>query len=121
MTTHLPSNSRGEVHYYHHLVDLYSDVLVDGDEAVKWALRDRQVRRNFSTDAALAWALYRSERAPEAVEYMRACLASGAASANLFRRASLIFRAAGQRAEADQYERLASYLNPHISGFHVHH
>ena len=60
---YLQSAQRGEVHYYHHLADYYSDVAKDGTEAVSWARADLQLRENFSTQAALAWAHYRNARA----------------------------------------------------------
>jgi tetratricopeptide (TPR) repeat protein len=51
----LQSAERGEVHYYHHLADFCADVDEDGPEAVKWARKDLELRKNFSTLAALAW------------------------------------------------------------------
>src|SRR6201987_209823 len=41
LTAYLLSAQRGEVHYYHHLVDYYTDVMEDGRKAVKWAYKDR--------------------------------------------------------------------------------
>ena len=43
LTAYLQSAQRGEVHYYHHLVDYYTDVAEDGAEAVKWADKDLQL------------------------------------------------------------------------------
>ena len=40
LTGYLQSTQRGEVHYYHHLADYYSDVAKDGAEAVIWAYKD---------------------------------------------------------------------------------
>src|SRR3984893_13636433 len=47
LTAYVQSVRRGEVHYYHHLVDYYSEVAEDGAEAVKWAYKDLQLRENF--------------------------------------------------------------------------
>ena len=58
--SYLESARRGEVHYYHHLADLYSDAIKNGGEAVKWARQDIMLRENFATQSALAWALYRN-------------------------------------------------------------
>src|SRR5499427_9381326 len=55
LTVYLQSVKRGEVHYFHHLVDFYTDATVDGAEAVKWAHKDLQLRENFATEGALAW------------------------------------------------------------------
>jgi hypothetical protein len=49
LTAYLQSAQRGEVHYYHHLVDYYTDVAECGAEAVKWAYEDLQLRENFAT------------------------------------------------------------------------
>jgi hypothetical protein len=63
-----PESARcSHVHYYHHLADFYSGVLEDGPEAVKWARKDAELRWNFSTQAALAWACYRDGRFTEAL------------------------------------------------------
>src|SRR5437762_7438443 len=62
LTAYLRSAQRGEVHYYHHLVDYYTDAAEDGAEAVKWAQKDLELRENFATQAALAGALYRDGR-----------------------------------------------------------
>ena len=89
------------MHYYHHLVDFYSDVAEDGPQAVHWARQDLALRENFSTQGALAWALHRDGRPGEALEWMdvrwrrvrwkRAC--------SIRRRE--IYAAAGRSADAD--------------------
>jgi hypothetical protein len=83
ITAYLQSAQRGEVHYYHHLVDYYTDVAKNGGEAVKWAYKDLQLRENFATQAALAWALYRDGRCSEAVDWIDHALASGVVDALL--------------------------------------
>jgi len=67
LNAYLQSAERGEVHYHHHLVDYYADVVEDGANAVKWAYKDLQLRENFATQAALAWALYRDGQFGNAV------------------------------------------------------
>jgi tetratricopeptide (TPR) repeat protein len=111
---------RGAVHYYHHLVDFYADVLKDGAEAVKWARMDIALRDNFSTQAALAWALYRDGQFEDALHSISRALGSGARSAHLFARAAVIYRAAGRAAEAENYAKLAAEINPRHRSFHVH-
>jgi tetratricopeptide (TPR) repeat protein len=117
---YLAPGRRGAVHYYHHLVDFYADVQRDGAEAVKWARMDIALRDNFSTQAALAWALYRNGQFEDALHAMRRALGSGARSAHLFSRAAVILRAAGSAAEAERYEKLAAEINPRHRSFHVH-
>ncbi|HEX8129395.1 MAG TPA: tetratricopeptide repeat protein [Pyrinomonadaceae bacterium] len=114
------SVERGEVHYYHHLADFYADARRDGAEAVKWALRDIELRENFSTLAALAWALYRTGRFDESRETIDRALASGAKDAHLLRQAGTIHRAAGSNGKAEKYLQMAEELNPHHHSFHVH-
>lgn len=120
LVAYLASARRGEVHYYHHLADFYADVRHDGPEAIRWAAKDLALRRNFSTQAAMAWALYRGDRPTEALPLLREALASGASDARLFHRAATIHRAAGAAADGDRYERMAQALNPRLEAFHVH-
>ena len=116
----LQSAQRGEVHYYHHLADLYADVFENGAEAVKWAQKDLELRRNFSTLAALAWALYRAGEFPRALELMDESLASGVKDARLFHAAGLIHKAFSPNGKADSYLQMAAAINPHYENFHVH-
>lgn len=114
------SANRGEVHYYHHLADFYADVSEDGPEAVKWARKDLLLRRNFSTLAALAWALYRAGEFSEALELMDEALSSGVRDARLFYQAGMIHKSFSSNGKGDWYLRRASELNPHHGNFHVH-
>jgi len=116
----LESAQRGEVHYYHHLADLYADVFDNGAEAVKWAQKDLDLRRNFSTLAAMAWALYRAGEFSKAVELMNESLASGVKDARLFHQAGIIHKAYSPNGKADSYLQMAAAINPHHAHFHVH-
>ena len=116
----LESAQRGEVHYYHHLADLYADVFEKGAEAVKWAQKDLELRRNFSTLAALAWALYRAGEFSRALELINESLASGVKDARLFHAAGLIHKAFSPNGKADSYLQMAAAINPHYENFHVH-
>ena len=117
---YLASAERGEVHYYHHLVDFYTDVRVDGAEAVKWARKDIELRENFSTQAALAWALYQAGQINEARDLMNQALSSGVRDAHLFYQAGMIHKAAGGNGDGDKFLQMAAALNPHHQSFHVH-
>lgn len=119
LAAYLESAERGGVHYYHHLVDFYSDVREDGPEAVKWARKDIALRRNFSTLAALAWALYRAGEFAEALVTIDQALASGATDAHLFFQAAQIHQAAGN-GNGGHYLQRAGELNPGYRSFHVH-
>ena len=117
---YLESAERGDVHFYHHLADFYADVREDGAEAVKWARKDIALRRNFSTLAALAWALYREGEFAAALDTMEQALSSGAADAHLFFQAATICHGAGGNGNGDRYLQMAHEINPHHRNFHVH-
>src|SRR5215218_8169796 len=119
-TAFLESAQRGEVHYYHHLADLYADVFENGAEAVKWAGKDLELRRNFSTLAAMAWAFYRAGEFSKALELMNESLASGVKDARLFRQAGIIHKAFSPNGKADRYLQMAAAINPNYENFHVH-
>jgi tetratricopeptide (TPR) repeat protein len=116
----LESAGHGEVHYYHHLADLYADVFENGAEAVKWAQKDLELRRNFSTLAAMAWAYYRAGEFSKALETMNESLASGVKDARLFYQAGMIHKAFSPNGKADSYLRMAAAINPNYENFHVH-
>ena len=116
----LQSAERGEVHYYHHLADFCADVDENGPEAVKWARKDLELRRNFSTLAALAWALYRAGEFSEALELIDEALASGAKDARLLHTAGRIYTAASPNGKGARYLHAAAALNPNLTNFHVH-
>ena len=120
LSAYLDSARKGEVHYYHHLTDFYCDVLHDGAAAVKWARKDIALRRNFSTLAALAWALYRADQLEEAVETMNEAISSGVVDAQLFFQAGTIYQAANGNGNGSKYLRMATEINPHYCDFHTH-
>jgi tetratricopeptide (TPR) repeat protein len=117
---YLQSVERGDVHYYHHLVDFYCDVSGDAEQALKWARQDLQVRNNSSTQAAMARALHLAGRNDEARKMIDQALGSGAKEPSLFLQAGKIYSAAGD-GMGEHYLKLAAELNPHHSAFHVHH
>jgi len=103
------------------LTRYYADVLEDGAEAVKWARMDLQLRKNFSTHDAMAWALYRNGQYLEAIDQMNTALSSGIKDAHLFFHAAMIHLAARRAEESKQFFRQASEVNPHFTAFHAHH
>lgn len=116
----LESAHRGEVHYYHHLADLYADVFENGAEAVKWAQKDLELRRNFATLAAMSWAFYRTGDFSKALDLINESLASGVKDARLFHQAGIIHKALSPNGKADSYLQMAAAINPHYENFHVH-
>jgi tetratricopeptide (TPR) repeat protein len=120
LAEYLESAESGGVHYYHHLADFYADVREEGVEAVKWARKDIELRRNFSTLAALAWALYRAGKSIEARGIINEALSSGVRDAHLFYQAGAIHHAAGMDDEGDHYLRMAAEINSDYQSFHVH-
>jgi len=116
----LTSVKNGGVHYYHHLADLYADSLDRPEEAVHWAGLDVALRSNFTTQSALAWALYQNAQIQEGVKWIEMALASGVQDASVFGTAAELFRAAGDAELGHQYERLATRINPSGKQFHLH-
>jgi Flp pilus assembly protein TadD len=82
---------------------------------------DLQMRSNFSTQAALAWALYRNGQLSEAVEYISLALSSGVRDAQIFSTAAALYHAAGNTAKSENYAQAASRINPKHQHFHMHH
>jgi tetratricopeptide (TPR) repeat protein len=114
---YLQSVQRGELHYFHHLTDYYADLTKDGASAVNWAQADLQLRENFATQAALAWAYYRNSEFDEARGWIDRALASGIVDAHLFFRAAKIYARVGGR----DFLECAKKLNPFVERFHLHH
>jgi len=119
LATYLESVRRGEVHYFHHLADFYADAQLEPPEAVRWARKDIEMRSNFSTQTAMAWALYLNGELAEALEYIGLALSSGVQDARIFSAAAKLFEAAGQSGES--YTQAAWRINPKHHNFHMHH
>lgn len=117
---YLASAARREVHYYHHLAGFYADARQDGAEAVKWARKDIELRDNFMTQDALAWALYRDGQFPAALEVIKKTLVSGVKDPHVLFHAAMIHMAAGQIGEGKRLLQTVSQMNPGYENFHVH-
>jgi Tfp pilus assembly protein PilF len=70
------------------------------------------MRSNFSTQAAMAWALYRNGQLSEAVEYMNLAVSSGVRDAQILSTAATLLQAAGNAAESQHYAQAALRINP---------
>jgi tetratricopeptide (TPR) repeat protein len=121
LATYLESVRRGGVHYFHHLADFYADAREEPAEAVRWARKDIEMRSNFSSQAALAWALYRNGELAEALEYIRLALSSGVRDPGILSTAATLLEAAGDSAESQSYAQAALEINPRHDNFHMHH
>ncbi|MCI0734399.1 MAG: tetratricopeptide repeat protein [Methylococcaceae bacterium] len=120
LAEYLDATRRGEVQYYHHLAVLYADGLLNGAEAVRWARKDIEVRRNVGTHDTLAWALYRDGRYAPALDEMQKALGAGWQDAHLFFHAAMIHLAAGRIEQGKGYLQKAAEINPRYDSFHVH-
>jgi tetratricopeptide (TPR) repeat protein len=118
---YLESTNRGEVQYYHHLVDFYSEVRKEGHEAVRWGQKDIALRHNYSTQAALAGALYLDNQIDHAVTLVDRALSSSVQEARLFHLAGTIHLAAGHSDLGHRLLEKAARINPHHENFHMHH
>jgi tetratricopeptide (TPR) repeat protein len=108
---YLQSVSRGEVHYYHYLVELCCELPAEQEQALRWARRDEQLRSNYLTQGNVAWALYRCGRMAEAEEWINHALRSEVVCARLFLQAACVYAAAGQVQLGNHYYRRASAVN----------
>ena len=120
LSDYLDSAERGEVHYYHHLTEYFADVVHHAEEAVKWAHKDIELRDNFNTQTALAWALHCAGQSAAGVPYIERALESGVKDAAIFSKAAIIMGEAGLRSKAHEYEHRAAHLNPLRLHVHAH-
>jgi tetratricopeptide (TPR) repeat protein len=117
----LTSVREGGVHYYHHLTDLCADAFDRPAEAVQWARKDLALRSNFSSQSALAWALFRNGEVVEGLEWIRRALSSGVRDGAIFATASALSHAAGDPSRGEDYAREAAAINQGDHRFHTHH
>jgi len=117
---YLASVARGEVQFFHHLAGYYADVARNGEEAVKWARRDAELRPGAIADDALAWALYVDGKLEEAQRTADRALATGIVNSHLYFHAMTIKAAAGDAAAAASLTERLHDLNPRYREFHAH-
>jgi tetratricopeptide (TPR) repeat protein len=110
---------QGDQHYVHHLAHFYLDVCHDVGEALRYAHRDVELRRNPWTMSLLAWSTYMAGRPAEALDLVSDASASGIVEAELFRQWATIYQANHRVAEAEHFAARATQLNPHLDAFHV--
>ena len=117
---YLDAADRGQMHYYHHLATFYCDVHRDSAEALKWARKDFEVRKNVFACDALAWALFQNAEFESAAEIMKKTLALGTRDAHLFFHASMIYMRGGNPVEGKKLLREIREINPRYETFHAH-
>ncbi len=117
---YLSSVRNGEVQFFHHLAAFYSDVELDGGEAVKWARKDAFLRNNEITQDALAWALYRNGQMSAAIEAVDRAFAANAVDAHMLFHAATIYEAAGRADDARRLRARLERFNPRYRDFHAH-
>jgi tetratricopeptide (TPR) repeat protein len=94
----------------------YADHGIKLDEALALAHKEFEVRHDVYTWDALAWALYKNGKYPEASDAMQNALRPGTRDALLLFHAGMIDAALGQTAQAKESLEQALTINPH---FHV--
>ena len=117
----LESARAGDVHYYHHLSDLYLQGIDCPPDALYWARKDWELRDNYSTQSVLALALLRNGQVEEAATLIDRAIQSGVADTHVLGTAAHIYRALGREDDARTYSEKAHQLSPVHSHFHVHH
>lgn len=116
----LASAKRGESHYLHHLVDYYCDIQNEGEQALKWARSDFELRPNAHTRQALAWAFFLTGEEEPALLHIDKSLSSGLQDPHLFQRASRIYSAVGMKPQANTMRERSFTLAPQQDLFHLH-
>jgi tetratricopeptide (TPR) repeat protein len=121
LAAYLDSANRGEVHYYHHLAEFFVEVRKDGQSATKWARMDLELRSNYATEAALAWAEYCCGEFAQASKRISRALSSGIVDPNLLAKAAEIYKAAGRERDGHELEHRAASINPLYMRVHWRH
>ena len=116
------SVEHGEVHALHHLAALYTDVIPDAAEAVRWAEKDLALRPGFpAAHDQMAWACLRAGRLTDARREIARALAGAAADAHVLSHAAAIALAAGDADEGGRLFDRAAAINPFFrTTFHAH-
>lgn len=82
------------------------------DEALQIVERERANRADIFTCDALAWALFKNNRIDEASNAIEEALRLGTRDGRIFYHAGMIYNAAGDRAKAKKFLKLAFATNP---------
>lgn len=107
-------NSLNKVLYNRDLAYFYADHDMNVAAALELAEREIEARQDIYAHDLLAWALYKNDRARDAVEPMTAALKLGTKDAKLFFHAGMIYHRLGEREKAKEHLRRALSTNPHF-------
>jgi pentatricopeptide repeat protein len=92
----------------------------DVEEALRLMETEVQGHKNWQTYSAYAWALHKSHRHEEAAKAMKKAMRTNVQDAQLFARASNIYRANGEVEKATKFAIAAHTLNPGFDILGVH-
>jgi tetratricopeptide (TPR) repeat protein len=98
--------------YNRQLALFYADHDIKPQEAYTMARREYEDRRDIYGADALGWSALKAGKITEAQTAIKEALRLGTEDARLFYHASMIYRAAGDEAQAKEYLRRALKLNP---------
>jgi tetratricopeptide (TPR) repeat protein len=107
-------NTINRVLYNRVLVDYYADHDLEHQQAIDLAAREFAVRQDIYGHDALAWALYRSGKAAEALPHIVAALRFQTTDARLYFHAGMIYLALGRNDLARARLARALAINPHF-------
>jgi Flp pilus assembly protein TadD len=107
-------NVINRVLYNRVLVDYYADHDIEHERAIELAASEFESRRDIYGQDAFAWALYRGDRAAEALPHITAALQFKTSDARLYFHAGMIYAALGRKNLARACLSRALALNPHF-------
>jgi tetratricopeptide (TPR) repeat protein len=107
--------------YNRELALFYGDHDLKLGDALDFATRELEVRKDIYGYDALAWALHKNGRHFEAAEAIAEAMRLGTQDASLFYHAGMIYYGLGEHEKSRHYLEQALALNPHFSLLQAHH
>ena len=104
--------------YNRELAQFYADHDIQVEKALELANSEPEVGQDIYGYDALAWALYRNDRLPEAAAAMVQAMKLGTEDAMLYYHSGMIQYRLGNEAKAREHLTYALSLNPHFSILH---
>ena len=112
-------NALNQVVFNRELASFYADHDIKLDEALRLARAELEVRRDVYGHDVLAWTLYKTGRAEEALAPMAEALRFGTRDARLYFHAGMIHRSLGHADTAREFLSRALAINPHFHLLHA--
>jgi tetratricopeptide (TPR) repeat protein len=97
----------------------YADQAIKLPEAIQFARNELELRHDIYTWDALAWALYKNGRFPEAADAINKALALHTNDSLLLFHAGMIYHSLAKDSDAETFLTRALQLNPHFDIFHA--